>query len=491
MLSATLRQLGKHSIIYGLGSLLPALLAFVLLPLYTAYLTPIEYGVFSLLLVTSNIVSVVAQMGLGSALFREIIYQESDESTALGTALTFLVATSGLFCLILTSLSAKFSSLIFSTPNYAPLLSLTFVSSLLSMTDVVAMTKLRIGQNSALFAALSMARFALGVALNIFFIAVLRRGVTGLVVAGVLQSSVSAAVSLRVLRQELRPTLSIPMLRRLLAFGVPLVPFGLARLALTSADRYFLQRFFTTHEVGLYSLGYNFGMVISLVVWAVQLAWPAQMFAIAKRPDAEGVFSKILTYYLAAIGFLGLGLSVLAREILMVMTTPAYYGAYAVVALIALSYILYGTVFITNTALETRNKVKYMSPIIIGSAVINLGLNYLLIPLYGMMGAAWATLISFSILAVVQVAVNLRLWHIPYEYKRIAKMTLVWGLIYGGCLLIRTPKIWLNFGLKLGALASYPILLYILGFYEQQELIALRQAFWSLVHSRLTKVIRS
>ncbi len=140
--------------------------------------------------------------------------------------------------------------------------------------------------------------------------------------------------------------------------------------------------------------------------------------------------------------------------------------------------------FMTNTGLETRNKMRYTSPIIAGSAAINLGLNYLLIPRFGMMGAAFATLVSYLSFALVNMAVNLHFWYIPYEYDRIAKIVLAWGLIYGSSLLVRVPNAWLGFVLKLLLLATYPLLLYVFRFFQDQELARFHRAFqsgWSRV----------
>ena len=477
MLLQTLKKLLKHSVIYGLGGMLAKLLGFVLLPIYTRYLTPADYGILVLLGVTSSFAAAIAQLGLGSALFREVIYKESDESTVVSTAFYFLLVESILFFGGLIAFSPQLSHLIFDTLEYTHLLHIVFLTGVLSMFNVIVMAILRTREQSALYSILSVAKFLVGAILNIYFIVVLQRGVEGLLIAGLISTALFAVVDLALLSRDIRLTFSVPILRRMLGFGVPLVPAGLSSLVMTSADRFFLQVFSTPAEVGLYSLGYNIGMVVNLIVGAIQLAWPAQLFVIAKQPDAERQFAQILTYYLFAIGFIGLGLSVLAREVLVIMTTPRFYGAYVVIPLIVLSYIFYGIRFMTNIALPIQDKMKYMPPIIIGSAILNLGLSYILIPRYGMMGAAWATAISYLILVVVQTAVNLRFWYIPYEYKRIAKISLVWGGVYGSSLLIRTPSVWLSSGLKVALLTTYPFLLYALHFYEKQELATFKRLF--------------
>ena len=472
---ASLRQLGKHSLIYGLGSMLAKLLAFLLLPLYTRYLTPTDYGVYSLLIITGAVAGILMQLGFGSALFREVIYQESEESTVISTSLYFLLAEVALFLALLLIFASQLSGLVFSTPDYAYLLRLTFIGAALGVLDVLMMAKLRIHAKSTLFAALTVTKLLIAIALNILFIVVLRRGVEGLVMTNLIQAAFSACVSLAILARDLRPAFSMPILQRLLTFGVPLIPFGLSTQVLTYADRYFLKYFSTATEVGLYSLGYNIGMVLNLLVSAVQLAWPAQMFAIAKQPNAERQIARILTYYILFMGFVGLGLSVLAREVLKIMTTPSFYGAYVVVPLVSTSSILYGVMYMTNSGLETRNKVKYMSAAIVISAILNLGLNRFLIPSYGMMGAAWATFISYLALAAIQLAVNLHFWYIPYEYGRILRIVVTWGLIYVASLFVHTQNTWLDAGLKLALLATYPLVLYLLRFYNQDEIKALQK----------------
>lgn len=480
-----LKNLAKHSIIYGSGTLLSKLLGFILLPIYTRFLTPADYGILSLLVITGSIFAIIAKGGLGSALFREVIYQESDESTVMSTAFYFLLGESLLFFGVLIIFSLNISNLIFGTAEYAHLLKIIFLTRLLEVFKVIVLAKLRIREQSKLYATLSVLNFSIGALLNIYFIVNLRKGVEGLLIAGLITAGIFAVVSLMLIRRDLKPSFSISILNRMLHFGVPLIPAGLSSLLMTSADRYFLQHFSTTTEVGLYSIGYKIGLIMNLMVQSVQLAWPAHMFAIAKEPDAEQKFSKMLTYYLVVFGFIGLVLSVWAREVLTIMTTPEFYAAYTVVPLIVLSYIFYGVRFITNTGLATQNKMKYMPPIIIGSALLNLYLNYLLIPRYGMMGAAGATVLSYLVLVIVQTAVNLHFWHIPYEYKRIAKIVLVWGIIYSSNLLIQSKLLWLNIALKLVLVGLYPLLLYLLNFYENRELATLKRIFYSTINRML------
>ena len=475
----TIKHLTKHSLVYGLGGTLNKLIGFFLLPIYTRLLTPADYGILSLLTVTSSLATILAHMGLASAMFREVIYEGSEERDVESTTLYFLLGESAIFFGAMIVISSKLSSLIFGAADYTYLLRLMFLADFLGVVDVVFMAKLRARAQSSLYSLLSAARFVTGICLNLYFIVVLRRGVEGLIIAGLISAAIFATLYFILLVKDLRPTFSLPILRRMLKFGIPLVPVGLSSLLLTMADRYFLKHFSTIAQVGLYSLGYHIGMVMLLAENAFQLAWPPHRFAIAKQPNAKHQFARILTYYLLAFGFLAMALSLLAKELLMIMTTPKFYPAAAVVPLIALSYIFSGVRHMTNTGLAITNKNYYVPPIIVGSALLNLGLNYVLIPPYGMIGAAWATILSYLVLVTVQTLVNLHFYYIQYEYGRMAKLALTWGITYGVSQLIQTPSLWITIGLKCLLLLAYPFVLYALRFYEKEELEALKELLGS------------
>ncbi|UCD38033.1 MAG: oligosaccharide flippase family protein [Fidelibacterota bacterium] len=469
-----LKNLSRHSVIYGLGSVLNRLLAFILLPIYTRYLTPADYGIFTLLVITGSVAAIISQLGLGSALFREVIYHESEDKGAISTALYFLVGEAVVVFSLLILVSPQLSSLIFGSLVYTHLLRLTFFTGVLQVLEILFLARLRIREQSTLYSAVSVARFLIGAGLNIYFIVVLRLGIAGLVMAKLILSGVFALVYFVVLMPDLRFVFSTDMLRRMLAFGAPMVPAGLAELVMVSANRYFLQHYSTTEEVGLYSLGYTIGMVMSLVVGSIQLAWPAQMFTIAKQPDAKRQFGRILTYYVMVLGFIGLSVSVLAHEILVVMTTPDFYRAATVVPFIIIAYIFFGIRNMTNTGLAIRNKMKYVPPIVITAAALNIGLNFVLIPQHGMLGAAWATVVSYLFLVTVNTAVNLRFWHVPYEYPRLLKVAAAWAIVYGLSLAIPIGNLWVSGGLKIALLVCFPVVLFLLRFFKESELDVLK-----------------
>jgi O-antigen/teichoic acid export membrane protein len=161
-------------------------------------------------------------------------------------------------------------------------------------------------------------------------------------------------------------------------------------LWLNLSGRYFLKHFSTLHEVGPYASSYRFGEIIWLVVWAFQLAWPTFLFSNRQSPTAKQLYSRVTTYYIAVMAFIWLGISVFAREVIVLMAAPSFHEAYRVVPLIALASLLHGVAFLGAVGISPEKKTIYHPFIAGAAALLNLGLNYAWIRTYGMMGAAYA-----------------------------------------------------------------------------------------------------
>jgi len=416
-------------------------------------------------------VATIGQMGIGSALFREILFSGSDESTVVSTSFYFLISETMLLCVIFIAVSGRLSLFLFGTAEYDHLLRLVFVTNLpVAVVSVVVMAQLRLHQRSGIYAILTVTGLLIGVFFNVYFVAIMRRNVEGLVLAGLLTAVVSSLLQAIFFIRQLKPVFDFVILRRLLVFGVPLVPFGIMQFMMMSGNRYFLNYYATTSDVGLFSLGYQFGMIVYFLISAVQFAWPPQLYSIAKQPNAEQVLSKMLTYYLVVVGYICIALSVLAKDLLAIIATPSFYPAHSVVPLVAFSMLAYGVMFMTNSGLEVKNKTKYMNYSIIAAITLNVGLNLWLIPLFGMIGAAWASFLSYVILAVINLVINLQLWYIPYEYRRLAKLALAWVVMFVLCQLIRHRSIIVGIMFRFLVLASYPLLLLLINFYTVSEL---------------------
>jgi len=441
-----------------------------------------------ILTVTVIFVSIVLQMGLGTAVFKAVLYdKDKTEEVLISTAFYFLVTSSGVFILILYLLAPSIARLILDMPQYANLVRIVFFTAFLDIISIIPLARLRMHEESIKYSVVNIGKFAVGLLLNTYFIVGLRRGLEGLVIAGAIQSAIFALVLMGMLAKTLRLTFSGAALREMLSFGLPLVPMSVAANVLSMADRYFLRYYATLEETGLYAVGYKFGAVINLLVGSFQIAWPAVLFSVAKRDDAEKFYSKLLTYFVLVLASIGLGVSVLSREALKIVTTEQFYAAYQIVPLIVLSHIFLGGYYVTAVGTNLKEKTQYLALATITAAIIHLILNFLLIPGYGMMGAAVSTVISYAVMAAITCGSSLRFYPIGYEWGRLVKIMAVAAMLYGASSLIHTDILAVDVLLKTTVVAAFPLLLHLLNFYTEKELskVRLGQALhWAEVNRR-------
>jgi O-antigen/teichoic acid export membrane protein len=297
------------------------------------------------------------------------------------------------------ALAGDFSTLFFGSVDYILYFRLVFVTLFLNVGMAMAFSVLRLREQSKRYAIFAVVQFLATAGLNILFVAVMHRGVLGILEGALIAAFLLYSILLRDIIKNAKISFSITELKEMLSFGLPLVPAGLGIWIMTMADRYFLQFLSTSQELGLYSLGYKFGMVVQgLIVGPIMLAWGPFLWSVAKEKNAKEIYSSVLTYFVVVGMAVALVLSVLSKEVLQVMAAPAFYAAYRVIPLIAVSYVLYGCCYILSPGINLERKTKYFAVIVVVGSVVNLGLNYLLIPDYGMMGAAVATVIAYLLL---------------------------------------------------------------------------------------------
>lgn len=471
----TVKSLGRNSLIYGLASIVQRLLMVLLLPVYTRYLAPPDYGILAILNATGNFVRPLAWLGMGQALLWAVSYREADEKACFSSGLCFLAVQGALLAGLLLAFAGPLTALIFGDASHAGLLRLVALTILCEGFEVLLVSYARVHDRASLFARVMVARFVLLAAASVFFLVVLDRGLTGLMEAALLTSVLFAAMGLFIMRRVLTIRVDWPVLRQMLRFSLPLAPAQALSMVLVYADRYFIQRYRGEAEVGLYALGYSLAMVLNLVVQAVHLAWVPQMYQISKGADANAQFRRLLNYYAMALAAGGLLLSVFSPEVLRILATPAYRAAGSVVPLIAASYVLIGLGMMANVGINTENKTFLATLLVAVTAPVNLGLNVLLIPRWGMMGAAAATFLSYALQTSLLVAINQRLRPIPYDYLRMAG-----ALALAVALFAATQEAARHcagaplLGLKMLLVACYPVGLWCLRIVPTAE----RQALW-------------
>ena len=481
------RTIIKHSAVYGSAVLLTRAVGFLLLPLYTRFLSLEDYGVIELLDLTGYVLAEFIALGIDQALMKyyHAFPDETDRHKTISTAVIFGAVSGLLFVALLIPVRHIFAREILGDDRYSQLFLLSFMALFVSSVWRIERNTLRVQNRSSVFMQLSVAYTAVAILLNIYFVAYKHTGPAGIFYSTLISSSAfSVYLSWRIFR-ETGVHFDLSKLRPMLGYGLFFVPVGLASFVLNFADRYFLRAFSTLEEVGLYALAYKIAMIVTMLV-AVPFnqVWHSYLFEIRNQPNAKEVYSKVATYFVAALIAVSLGLAVLSREIVVIMAAPSYLPAHTVLPILLAAMVFFCSDNVFQVGLWLTGKSGQLSTIKWVAAIANLGLNAALIPTLGMRGAAITTLVSFALSAWLIVARAQRVYRIPFEYGRIVHVTAIAIGTYFVASWLPDAPLWLALVTKSLAWLLFPALLWVTGFLNPAE----RQQVQSLTTSLATRL---
>ncbi len=475
---AHLQKLSKQVAIYGLGDTVTRLSSLLLLPVYTRFLSPQDYGRLAMALLISTVVSLILELGLRTAFFRFYFQDDTRDGKQrlIATTLLFLLVSSAVILTFSVILLELKGTALFKDPSLVPLVRIALIATFFDLGSVVPFAIFRAEQRAARYAGLSFTRFLIGTTLSIVAVVWLEWGVTGIIYMNLLTAIIFFLICLSHVVGSLKWTIDFKLLGKLLAFGLPLMPASLAGWALTFSDRFFLERYTDLAQVGLYSIAYSIASVLNMAMGWFNTAWLPYCYSMADDPEAKVFYARIFTYALALFTFLALGLTLFAEEALYLFATPAYFGAAKVVPLLALSYLFYQANYLIALGLDLTGRTSYYAPIVGAAAVVNLILNFVLIPRYGMMGAAVSTALSYMVMPILAYLIVRRLYPVPYERSRLLRLILITTGIYLLGVTINTERPWVNFGIGVLLVIAWGGLLYVARFFTGSELAAAQAA---------------
>jgi O-antigen/teichoic acid export membrane protein len=183
-------------------------------------------------------------------------------------------------------------------------------------------------------------------------------------------------------------------------------------------------------QIGLYAMGVSFGLIQKIVLAAFEYAWAPFYYSTIREPDAQRVFSAVTTYGVAILALMTAGLSAIARDLLDVITHGQFSAAAGVVAWTAIGVFLQGVYLMTSIGLNITKKTQYYPVSTIVAAAANIGLNVVLIPRFGIMGAAYANGISYAIQAAIAFYFSQAVYPIQYESGRLIRVTISAAIAY-------------------------------------------------------------
>jgi O-antigen/teichoic acid export membrane protein len=428
LMTSELRTVGRHTLIYGAGIVASKLVSFVMLPVYTRYLTTADYGVLELLSTTIDVIGMIGSIGLAAGVFKHYaeLDREEDQRELMSTV---AIGTTGLALLVMVIgllASPLLTRLLFGgreTPLYFRLF---FVIYFLQSIGNLTLLMIQAEQRSQLFVGLNVVKLVVTLGFTILFVVHLGLGVRGVLLGSVIGSGLLAVGLAAYTFRRVGLHFSYERFRGLSRFGAPMVVWTVGSFILTFSDRYFLNYYTGAAAVGVYSLAYKFSFLLSaFAVAPFSQIWEPRRFAIARQPDAGEIYRRMFLYLNIAL-FVGSACIILfIKDALTIMVGADFVVAYQVVPLLLATTIIQQWTGYCNIGLYLEDAMSlYAWSAVVGVACA-MAFNALLIPRFGMFGAAWATVAAYALRFVPVYLFSQAKYHVSYGWGKVVLLSLL------------------------------------------------------------------
>ena len=420
-----IQQLVRHLVIYGVGDAATSLISLLLLPLFTHYLKPDDYGVITQLLTVEAVTRILFRWGTDSAFMR--LYYDCkdarDQQRLTSTIVWFLLGVDLALLLVGVASAPLIGRYFFESAAHDGLVRLVIFNTFLGTFLFIPNCLLRIREQSALFAALTFVKSFATISVRVVLIVPVRMGVDGVVWSDTIVTVALLVIMAKWLLPLLRPVFSTKLLREALRFGLPRLPHAMAHQAIAVSDRWLMALFLRQSDIGLYGVGSGFGQALKLFLNGFEFAWAPFYFGSMHRPDAKTIYARLTTYVFGAVVLLAAGLSAIATDLVRLMTAPEFWRASIVIPATAIGVVAQAAYQVTAIGLNITKQAKYFPIATTIAAVVSIVGNLILMPRFGLLGAAYMNAISYTVLTLAAGWFAYRVYPVQYEWRRLGLIT--------------------------------------------------------------------
>ena len=435
-----LKQLSMDTAIYGISTVVGRFLNFLLIPLFTNIFPPGEYGIIQLIYAYIAILNIFYIYGMDSSFLKFASMNDLNKSKDhFSTPYISVFNTSLLFSLIIISFRDLIASELGIPDGYHYLILLAALVIFLDSNGSIPFLPLRLKREVKKFALFKILNICTNLALNLILILIFNWGIEAILFSNVIASLVSLLLLSPTIFRYLNLRFNLQIFKRFIKFGLPYLPAGLAVMVVQVIDVPILEKLTDLETVGIYKANYKLGIFMMLFINMFQYAWQPFFLQNAKEENAKEMFSKVLTYFTLVGSILLVSISVFISDFAHFKVAgysligSAYWGGLDIVPIILLAYLINGIHVIFSAGIYIEEKSIYVPFIAGAAAVLNIVVNFALIPTFGIYGAAFAALAAYLIMTIGYYIVTQKFYHIQYEWVKISKIfigILLSGLFY-------------------------------------------------------------
>lgn len=423
----------KDLSLYAIEPIVSKIVSFLLIPLYTSYLLPAEFGNLQYVMSIGAFLRSFSQMGMNTAFwkFRNAQSEENQSSVSL----SLLSAQVYLALIVLVGLLVFYFSFD-KRPILTALLLVYFGALSIKVISENALLLARANRKPKKYLQISLLQTFILFVANYLFVAILDRGIWGVVYAYISSFTLIGLLYFPYLQKSFSIKHDWNLTFKMLKFGFPVMMANFSLLLLSLSDRWFLKTYTTDHELGLYSYTYKYAdLIATFIVYTFQMAWTPIAWKIFNREDGPEYFAsmkRMIYIFFPFTCFIGVFCVTLLAKLMTVDST--YLDGFEIIICLAFSHVFYGFYLYYNTTLLFKNKQTLSLIINLTVGAFTIALNFLIIPHFGMKGAAWATFVSYLVLFIFIKSIS-SIWykHPSNFWKEIAvifSMILAVGIVY-------------------------------------------------------------
>jgi O-antigen/teichoic acid export membrane protein len=454
----------------------------VLVPVYSRKLNAGDFGVLSLLTVTLTLVTIVLKFGLNHAFFRH--YYETDDPEhrrkIVGSTLVFLFLSSAGATVFLWTLAPRAAAILFKgNQTRANLVQLVFLICLFEVISLVPDSILRAKFKSAQYSALNITAFLFQLVVIVYLVLAVGPNVRNVLIGRLIGAAFEALLFYAMVFRDLSLRFSLGELRGLLAFGTPLI-FGQVSFHLfMMIDRFFLERYAKESELGAYAMANTLVSVVTILVTVpFSQVWTVMRFSVMNEEGANEYYSRVLTYILFVSMFFALCVSAVAGDGLILFSLIGYWKAATIIPLLGLAAVLDCASRVLNVGITLKKRTIFAPIVIVAALVVNIALNFWLIPRYGMMGATVSTLVSYIVFCGLRYWASNLFFKVHYEWKRVFAILALGSAVIGAFYLIDSlrgegpgnTRLAVSLAIKVSLALTFPLMLFAFRFFHDREL---------------------
>jgi len=448
------RRLGKNSTIYTFSNVVTKAINFLLLPLYTRFLSPHDYGIFAVVSSIGVFLSIFLLLALDGAMCR-FYFEYRNEPEKLKEFWGTIICVISILCFTIGGMFLLFGEVLLKpfigTIPFRPFVVIGIMTFMFTPFSNIYLALLQTREKARSYAIFSIVQTILTVVLVFVFVVYMRWNATGPLTAALITSIAFFIVSFHLLRNDITFCIKWPYLKEALKYSLPLVPHNLAAQISSIASKLFLNNLVSTAAAGLYNIGFLLGGVIAIIASSINQAYSPILMGILKVNDQRGLetLKKIGIFLVVLYCLVGSFIALFAREITIIFTTRAFYNSYVVVSFIAFYFVLTGIYYLLANIFFYHKQTTKLIALGTGiGAICTIVFNWWLIPKFGLLGGAVATLMSQAVVTTFVGILGRRYEKVNWEYAKFFFVFIIASFISIGVNSISGFGIWQLLPLK-------------------------------------------